>query len=149
MYEIKKWGRYFAVMKDKNLICVCVYKKGAAAVIQLLTQSQPPAMAVVFLYAPCGAGSQAKPAQPRRGSGVAPKRATHNHASMLYRAVVIRCPFGATACFVVPLAGAHPNQRPAHRRAHATRAPASAWDAQALTDCRPIGIGGRKHKKIW
>lgn len=37
MYQIVKWGRYFAVMKENQLICVCVYKKGAAAVIHLLS----------------------------------------------------------------------------------------------------------------
>lgn len=68
MYYIEKYGRYFAVMKDSKLICVCVYRKGARAVIDLLTANQPPAMAVFFTpylrknsllqeNFPCGAGS--------------------------------------------------------------------------------------------
>lgn len=36
MYHITKWGRYFAVMYNTELICLCVYKKGAAAVIERL-----------------------------------------------------------------------------------------------------------------
>ena len=49
MYYIEKYGRYFAVMKDRQLICVCVYRRGARALIELLTATnQPPAMGVLF-----------------------------------------------------------------------------------------------------
>ncbi len=36
MYYIQKYGRYFAVMQDKTLVCLCVYRKGAAEVISRL-----------------------------------------------------------------------------------------------------------------
>jgi hypothetical protein len=36
-YYIEKYGRYFAVKSATKLICVCVYRKGARAVIEHLT----------------------------------------------------------------------------------------------------------------
>lgn len=83
MYYIEKYGRYFAVMKDSQLICVCVYRKGARAVIDLLTANQPPAMAVFFhhiyesyrfskKFSLRGRIRAYQPPGPRRGSGVLP-----------------------------------------------------------------------------
>lgn len=35
--SIIKWGRFFAVYdENKNLVCICVYKKGAKEVIRRL-----------------------------------------------------------------------------------------------------------------
>jgi hypothetical protein len=36
-YHIEKRGRFFAVMRDRHLICICVYRKGANALIELLS----------------------------------------------------------------------------------------------------------------
>ena len=35
--EIQRFGRYWAVYEANELVCVCVYKKGAAEVIRRLT----------------------------------------------------------------------------------------------------------------
>jgi hypothetical protein len=35
--RIEKRGRYFAVMDGDSLVCICLYRKGAAEVIKRLT----------------------------------------------------------------------------------------------------------------
>ena len=37
--SIQRYGRFFAVYEGKVLVCVCLYKKGAIAVIQRLLQA--------------------------------------------------------------------------------------------------------------
>lgn len=37
---IRKYGRFWAVYEADVLVCVCVYKRGAAAVIRRLMQMQ-------------------------------------------------------------------------------------------------------------
>lgn len=36
---IVKWGRFFAVYAGEELVCVCVYRKGAAEVIRRLNET--------------------------------------------------------------------------------------------------------------
>ena len=36
MYRIEHKGRYFALYKGEELICICVYKKGAENVKRIL-----------------------------------------------------------------------------------------------------------------
>jgi hypothetical protein len=38
---LTKYGRFWAVSEAGVLVCVCVYKRGAAEVIRRLTQVQP------------------------------------------------------------------------------------------------------------
>lgn len=35
--SIKKYGRYWAVYEGATLVCVCLYRKGAAEVVRRLT----------------------------------------------------------------------------------------------------------------
>ena len=35
---IRKYGRYWAVYDGATLVCVCLYKKGALAVVRRLSQ---------------------------------------------------------------------------------------------------------------
>jgi hypothetical protein len=37
--SIQKYGRFFAVYEGSALLCVCVYRKGAARVIERLTEA--------------------------------------------------------------------------------------------------------------
>lgn len=41
-FTIIKWGRFFAVMDGENLVCVCVYKRGAKEVIRRLSSTFNP-----------------------------------------------------------------------------------------------------------
>jgi hypothetical protein len=36
---IEKYGRFFGVYQGKDLVCVCVYKKGAMEVVRRLLES--------------------------------------------------------------------------------------------------------------
>lgn len=42
-YQIKRWGtRHWAVLDGNDLVCVCLYKKGAAEVVRRLSKGGHP-----------------------------------------------------------------------------------------------------------
>ena len=41
-FRVVKRDRYFAVYDGKELVCVCVYKKGALAVVERLARAEEP-----------------------------------------------------------------------------------------------------------
>ncbi len=64
MYKVSKFKEYWAVWLDNELVCVCVYRKGAEALMAHLTEQEQQLtrlrqaiiteLGIEYLYAGCG-----------------------------------------------------------------------------------------------